>query len=170
MNSAFDAFASSVGAYAASLAEGLRRLFPPAARKRRIAAAVAGLCLVSATWMLQRADARAQRRRVLAAAIFLRDLGSMEESYHRLHGRYTPRLTDLANMTRDWVGFMKAADVVLDTKRLFQISADRGRYRIVACARDRRRTILVREWPPRAPARRPPARAPASPAPNRRPR
>ena len=114
-------------------------------------------CLAAIIWMAgaMRVDARRQKKKVEDAAATIKDLGAIQESYQRIHGKYTANVFHLANMTKDWKAFMEALDVILDL-RTMRMWTDRAHYRIEARARDRARSLIVLEGPmtktPAAPA------------------
>ena len=105
------------------------------------------LAIALMTFWAVRADARRQKRKIADAAAALKNLGAMEEYYRNVHGRYTPSVFPLANMTKDWKGFLDAMDVMLDLRAGFVMQADRTHYRIEARARDRKRTWVIQESP-----------------------
>lgn len=76
-------------------------------------------------------------------------LGSMEESHRRVQGAYTEDVSALADMSENWSGFMASLDKVLDLRAGFEIVVSDRSYRITAHARDRRRSVVVFEGPPK---------------------
>ena len=130
---------------------------PVKSRLRSLGTALGLLvCLGIVAWtvVLVRADRR-QKKMVENAVATVKDLGSMQESFHRIHGRYTGNVFLLAQMTSDWKTFMDALDVMLDLRGGFRMEADGTHYRIEARARDRKRSLVVYVGgtPPKTPPR-----------------
>ena len=104
-------------------------------------------CAVAGVWSMGRSYR--ERRAVEDARTVLAQLGSVQDSYRRLHGEYTDDLSALADMTDDWGAFMNSLNVLLDLKAGFVMETTRTGYRISAHARDRAGTVVVYEGPPR---------------------
>lgn len=79
----------------------------------------------------------------------LAGLGRMQEAHRRAQGVYTEDVSALADMSDDWSGFMASLDKVLDLSAGFEIAVSGPAYRIKARARDRKRTVVILEGPPR---------------------
>ena len=116
-------------------------------RGRLALAAFLLLSAVIGVWSMGRAYR--ERRCVEDARAVLAQLGSMQDSYRRVHGEYTDDLSALADMTDDWGAFMNSLDVLLDLKAGFVMEPTRTGYRISAHARDRARSVVLYEGPPR---------------------
>ena len=105
-----------------------------------LAAGLAGWTAIRA-----RADGRRQKKMLEDAVATVKDLGSMQESFHRVHGTYTGNVFLLARMTSNWKSLIDALDVMLDMRAGFRMEADVAHYRIEARARDRKRSLVVYE-------------------------
>lgn len=108
--------------------------------------AAAGMGLIVAIGL---GRAYTQRRLVEDARAALKGLGALEEVHKRLYGEYTQDPSRLADLTDDWRGFMASLDALLDFRAGFAIRVEKNAYRIEAHARDRRRTVVVWEGPPK---------------------
>jgi hypothetical protein len=116
---------------------------------RRRLAAVSAVLLGAFAILFAAGRAYRERQAVQDAREALETLGRMEQSYRRVRGEYADDVSALADMTDDWGAFMGALDAVLDLRAGFEIALVPGGYRITARARDRRRTVVVHEGPPR---------------------
>lgn len=90
-----------------------------------------------------------EMRAVEDAREVLAVLGRMQESHRRVQGAYTEDVSALADMSENWSGFMASLDKVLDLRAGFEIAVSGRSYRITAHARDRRRSVVVFEGPPK---------------------
>ena len=101
-------------------------------------------------WFALGSRVYADWRKVMAARQAIRALGRMQEEHQRAFGRYSENISDLAYMTRDWQGFIKQLNVVLDLDRDLEMQTGPREYLIKARARDRHRTPVVIRGPQRA--------------------
>jgi hypothetical protein len=116
-------------------------------RTRLKSAALVFVAVCAVVWSFGRAYR--ERRAVEDAQQVLANLGRMQEAHRRLEGAYTQDLSALADMTDDWSAFMESLNTFLDLRAGFEISVSGPGYRITAHARDRKKSVVVLEGPPK---------------------
>lgn len=88
-------------------------------------------------------------RRVFEARRSLAALALIQEAYRSEHGAYASDLGALAEQTRDAFGLVSSLDKILDLKAGIVVKGDAQDYHFEARARNRARTVVVLDGPPR---------------------
>jgi len=122
---------------------------PAAAAASAVCALVALAGIFACGWASLARRSPADEAALRRAREGLRLLAALEEANRDARGRYTDRLSDLADVGGDIGAFKKAIGELLDPEA-FRLSVTRGGYRIQARAKDSRRSVVEISGPPAA--------------------